>query len=53
MHFSDKITDPLVFEGKTDQPKVFDIVFAPHLSINNNFSRNSNDKIQYEIYESD
>jgi glycosyltransferase involved in cell wall biosynthesis len=53
MHFSDKITDPLVFEGKTDQAKVFDIVFAPHLSINNNFSRNSNDKIQYEIYESD
>ena len=52
MHYSEKIADPLSLEGKGDKEKIFDIVFAPHLSIRNNFSRNCNDKIQYKIYES-
>ena len=51
--YSTKMDDPLYFEGKADMPKYFDIVYAPHLSIkNNNFTRNSNDIIQYNIYES-
>ena len=44
--------DPLFFEGKGSNNKYFDIVFAPYLSINNNYFRNAEDIIQYNIYES-
>lgn len=47
-----KMDDPLYFEGKANQPKYFDIVYAPYLSIRNNFTRNGEDKIQFDIYES-
>lgn len=50
--YSEKLNDPLFFEGKGDKPKYFDMVFAPFLSIRNNYTRNSQDKIQYDIYES-
>ena len=43
--------DPLYFEGKGDKPKLFDIVYAPYLSVRNNFYRNSEDKIDLNIYE--
>jgi hypothetical protein len=45
--------DPLFLEGKANNEQYFDIVFAPHLSIkNNNYTRNSKDKIQFNLYES-
>jgi len=44
--------DPLFFEGKGSNTKYFDIVYAPHLSIHNNYFRNSEDILQYNIYES-
>lgn len=50
--FSNKMVDPLFLEGKGDKPKYFDIVFAPFLSLRNNYTRNCEDKIQYNIYES-
>jgi len=49
--YHNKMDDPLFFEGKADKPKVFDIVYAPYLSIRNNFLRNGEDKIEYNIYE--
>ena len=52
LQYNSKMDDPLYFEGKADQTKSFDIVFAPYLSIRNNFMRNCEDKIQYNIYES-
>ncbi len=50
-HF-DKMNDPLFFEGKGSSVKYFDIVYAPYLSINNNYFRNGEDKLQYNVYES-
>ncbi len=53
LNYFSKLDDPLYFEGKGVNPKYFDIVFAPYLSIrNNNYTRNSEDIIQYNIYES-
>ena len=53
MSYFPQLEDPLFLEGKMNLPKYFDIVYAPHLSIrNNNFIRNDNDLIQYDIYES-
>lgn len=52
LQYFPKMDNPLFFEGKGNSEKYFDIVFAPHLSIrNNNFTRNSQDVIQYNIYE--
>lgn len=51
-HYFEKIDDPLFFEGKASNEKYFDIVFAPHLSIKNNYFRNCEDILQYNIYES-
>lgn len=51
LHYQSKMDDPLYFEGRGDKPKFFDIVYAPYLSIRNNFLRNSLDKIDYNIYE--
>ena len=48
-----KINDPFFLEGKGDNKKYFDIVYAPHLSIRNNYTRNNKDTLQYNIYESD
>jgi hypothetical protein len=50
-HF-DKMNDPLFFEGKGSSVKYFDIVYAPYLSVNNNYFRNGEDKLQYNVYES-
>jgi glycosyltransferase involved in cell wall biosynthesis len=52
VQYNNKMDDPLYFEGKADQIKYFDIVYAPYLSIRNNFTRNCEDKIEFEIYES-
>ena len=52
LYFSEEMNDPLFFEGKGDKPQYFDIVFAPYLSIRNNYMRNSKDKITFDIYES-
>ena len=49
--FFNKLNDPLYLEGKGDNKKYFDIVYAPYLSVRNNFIRNSQDVIQYNIYE--
>ena len=46
------MNDPLFFEGKGSSVKYFDIVYAPYLSVNNNYFRNGEDKLQYNIYES-
>jgi glycosyltransferase involved in cell wall biosynthesis len=52
LNYFNKMDDPLFFEGKGANNKYFDIVFAPYLSINNNYFRNADDIIQYNIYES-
>jgi len=52
LNYFNKMDDPLFFEGKGSNNKYFDIVFAPHLSINNNYFRNSQDILQYKVYES-
>lgn len=53
INYFPKLEDPLFLEGRANYPKYFDIVFAPHLGVKyNNFTRNNNDKIQYDIYES-
>ena len=53
LDYSPNMDDPLFLEGKANNQKYFDIVFAPHLSIkNNNYIRNGKDKIQLDLYES-
>jgi len=52
LNYFSKMDDPLFFEGKGPNTKYFDIVYAPHLSIHNNYFRNSEDILQYNIYES-
>lgn len=52
LNYFSKMDDPLFFEGKAADKKYFDMVFAPYLSIRNNYFRNAEDKIQYDIYES-
>jgi len=49
LYFSEEMNDPLFFEGKGDRPKYFDIVFAPYLSVRNNYTRNSEDKISFNL----
>jgi len=52
LNYFNKMNDPLFFEGKGSNDKYFDIVFAPYLSINNNYFRNAQDILQYKVYES-
>lgn len=52
LHYFNKMDDPLFFEGKAVNTKYFDMVFAPYLSINNNYYRNAQDSLQFNIYES-
>ena len=51
LEYSDEMANPLTLEGKGDKKGVFDIVFAPYLSINNNYFRNSKDSLDYNTYE--
>ena len=51
LEYSDEMVNPLTLEGKGDKKGVFDIVFAPYLSINNNYFRNSKDSLDYNTYE--
>jgi hypothetical protein len=51
LNYFDKMNDPLFFEGKGSSTKYFDIVYAPYLSVNSNYFRNCEDKLQYNIYE--
>lgn len=51
LNYFNKMDDPLFFEGKGPDKKYFDMVFAPYLSIRNNYFRNAEDKLQYDIYE--
>ena len=51
LEYSDEMVNPLTLEGKGDKKGVFDIVFAPHLSINNNYFRNCKDILDYNTYE--
>jgi len=52
LNYFNKMDDPLFFEGKGSNNKYFDMVFAPYLSINNNYFRNAQDILQYKVYES-
>jgi len=52
LNYFNKMDDPLFFEGKGSNPKYFDMVFAPYLSIHNNYFRNTQDTLQFNIYES-
>ena len=52
LNYFNKMDDPLFFEGKGSYAKYFDMVFAPYLSLNNNYYRNAKDTLQYNIYES-
>jgi glycosyltransferase involved in cell wall biosynthesis len=52
LNYFNKMDDPLFFEGKGSNTKYFDIVYAPYLSIHNNYFRNAEDILQYNIYES-
>jgi glycosyltransferase involved in cell wall biosynthesis len=52
LNYFNKMDDPLFFEGKGGNTKYFDIVYAPYLSINNNYFRNAEDILQYKVYES-
>lgn len=52
LQYFPKMDNPLFFEGKGSSDKYFDMVFAPYLSVRNtNYTRNSQDVIQYNIYE--
>ena len=51
LEYSDEMANPLSLEGKGDKKGTFDIVFAPYLSINNNYFRNCEDIINYDTYE--
>jgi hypothetical protein len=52
LNYTNKMQDPLFFEGKGDSPKYFELAYAPLLGIrNNNYSRNNKDSIQYNIYQ--
>lgn len=53
LNYIPKINDPLFLEGKGDKKGYFDVVYAPHLSIRNNYTRNSKDKLHYTTYESE
>jgi len=46
--YSNKFDDPLYLEGKGNFEKYFDIVFAPYLSIRNNYFRNAKDILEYQ-----
>jgi ribosomal protein L37AE/L43A len=52
LNYFNKMNDPLFFEGKGSNDKYFDMVFAPYLSIHNNYFRNAQDILQYKVYES-
>ncbi len=52
LNYFNKMNDPLFFEGKGSNDKYFDMVFAPYLSIHNNYFRNAQDTLQYKVYES-
>ena len=51
MHYSKSMSDPLTLEGRGSGKKYFDLVFAPHLGIRNNYYRNGLDNIAYDIHE--
>jgi glycosyltransferase involved in cell wall biosynthesis len=53
LNYIPKINDPLFLEGKGDKKGCFDVVYAPHLSIKNNYTRNNKDKLDYTTYESE
>lgn len=52
LNYFDKMNDVLFFEGRGSNTKYFDMVFAPYLSIRNNYYRNAQDNLQYNVYES-
>ena len=52
LNYFNKMNDPLFFEGKGSNDKYFDMVFAPYLSMHNNYFRNAQDILQYKVYES-
>ena len=53
LNYFEKMNDVLFFEGKGNNTKYFDMVFAPYLSIRHNYFRNAKDNLQYNVYESD
>jgi len=48
LNYSNKFDDPLYLEGKGNLNKYFDIVYAPYLSIQNNYFRNGVDVLEYQ-----
>jgi glycosyltransferase involved in cell wall biosynthesis len=48
LSYFNKLDDPLYLEGKGNLNKYFDIVFAPYLSIRNNYFRNAQDILEYQ-----
>jgi len=51
LSYSNQMDNPLALEGRGNKKPIFDMVFAPHLSIKNNYFRNCQDTIDYDIYE--
>lgn len=51
MSYIPKFNNVFFLEGKGESEGYFDIVFAPYLSIRNNYFRNGLDKLQYNIHE--
>ena len=49
--YSSEMDNVLNLEGKADKKPIFDMVFAPHLGMKNNYFRNCQDQIDYNIYE--
>jgi len=49
LNYSNKFDDPLYLEGKGNLNSYFDIVFAPYLSIRNNYFRNGKDVLDYKV----
>jgi hypothetical protein len=49
LNYSNKFDDPLYLEGKGNLSSYFDIVFAPYLSIRNNYFRNGKDVLDYKV----
>ena len=49
--YSSEMDNVLNLEGKADKKPMFDMVFAPHLGMKNNYFRNCQDQIDYNIYE--
>jgi len=49
--YSKEMLNPLSLEGKGNKKGIFEMVFAPYLSMQSNYFRNCKDKLDYNVYE--